>query len=172
MALGQRHGDVGCVINGNSEAKLLTPELVKAQLSARKHSVRCIWQSQSTWRKTHIDPQTISWLFLAINQHECTKVLVFATQLQLSMTFVLLVWAVHQQTGAAPRHLPGTEWLLFACHSENRLQIHNTLASNQNSLKQTKLYFGLCRIKSKGKLWMVSHITVGTSTLLTHNWHY
>lgn len=32
MAFGQGQGDVGSIINGDSEAKLLTPELVKAEL--------------------------------------------------------------------------------------------------------------------------------------------
>lgn len=46
IVFGQCQGDVGCIINCNSEAKLFTPEFVKAELRARKHGVRCIGQRQ------------------------------------------------------------------------------------------------------------------------------
>lgn len=48
VVFGQGQSDVGCVINGHSEAKLLTPEFIKAKLQARKHRVGCIGQREST----------------------------------------------------------------------------------------------------------------------------
>lgn len=44
MVFGQSQRDVSCVIDGNSEAKLLTPEFIESQLCAHKHAVRCVWQ--------------------------------------------------------------------------------------------------------------------------------
>lgn len=47
MALAELQGDVGCVIDGDREAKLLTPELVRAELRSHKHRVRCKGQRKS-----------------------------------------------------------------------------------------------------------------------------
>lgn len=44
MAFGQCQGDVAAIINGNCEAKLLTPELERAELRSDKHSVGGKWQ--------------------------------------------------------------------------------------------------------------------------------
>lgn len=44
MVFGQSQRDVSCVIDGNSEAKLLTPEFIESKLCAHKHAVRCVWQ--------------------------------------------------------------------------------------------------------------------------------
>lgn len=101
MVFGQCQGDVGCIINGNSEAKLLAPELIKAELCAHKHSVRCIGHGQSAEKEININKVWGDFLF-------CNK----ACQLKYSitlLTFFLLVRAVRLQTGAAQRHPPETE---------------------------------------------------------------
>lgn len=47
VMFGQSQRDVGGVIDGNTEAKLLTPEFVESQLCAYKYAVRRMWQRQS-----------------------------------------------------------------------------------------------------------------------------
>lgn len=52
VVFGQRQSYVGSIIDGNREAKLFAPELIKTELWACKHSVRCIGQRQSAKMKT------------------------------------------------------------------------------------------------------------------------
>lgn len=44
VVLGQSQRDVSCVVDGNSEAKLVTPEFIESELCAHKHAVRRVWQ--------------------------------------------------------------------------------------------------------------------------------
>ena len=44
VVFGQSQRDVSRVIDGNSEAKLFTPEFIESKLCAYKHAVRCVWQ--------------------------------------------------------------------------------------------------------------------------------